>query len=123
MYVSMCVYVSLSLALLRAYWTGDRVQRSKSLLSHRGAGAGAAGAPGSSTGPVTGGGGSNTDAPTVSSPSLSAARGNVLFQAPVWQPDSEAVVCPDCGLKFSLLRRKHHCRRWYVVPPSQVLSD
>ena len=27
-----------------------------------------------------------------------------------WQPDSEATCCTKCGEKFTLLRRRHHCR-------------
>ncbi|XP_054707167.1 uncharacterized protein LOC129216969 [Uloborus diversus] len=32
------------------------------------------------------------------------------FQKPCWVPDGEAHSCLNCGLKFSQLRRKHHCR-------------
>ena len=27
-----------------------------------------------------------------------------------WQPDSEATCCTKCGEKFTMLRRRHHCR-------------
>lgn len=30
---------------------------------------------------------------------------------PTWQPDEEASQCSRCGAKFTLFRRKHHCRR------------
>ncbi|KAH3763183.1 FYVE, RhoGEF and PH domain containing protein [Pelomyxa schiedti] len=32
-------------------------------------------------------------------------------QAPVWIPDSEAETCMQCGSKFTLLFRRHHCRQ------------
>mmetsp|Transcript_17432 Transcript_17432/g.51577 ORF Transcript_17432/g.51577 Transcript_17432/m.51577 type:complete len:1083 (-) Transcript_17432:189-3437(-) len=28
----------------------------------------------------------------------------------VWVPDIDAKVCKDCGLKFTVTRRRHHCR-------------
>lgn len=28
----------------------------------------------------------------------------------VWVPDTEAGTCKDCGLRFTVLRRRHHCR-------------
>ncbi len=30
---------------------------------------------------------------------------------PRWRPDGEALECGACGAEFSLLRRRHHCRR------------
>jgi hypothetical protein len=30
--------------------------------------------------------------------------------APVWIPDDQAPVCMNCGNKFSVLLRRHHCR-------------
>lgn len=33
--------------------------------------------------------------------------GNV---APVWVPDSVATHCMNCGLKFTIIKRRHHCR-------------
>ena len=27
-----------------------------------------------------------------------------------WQPDSEAASCTKCGAKFTMVRRRHHCR-------------
>lgn len=29
---------------------------------------------------------------------------------PLWVPDSVATHCMNCGLKFSVLKRRHHCR-------------
>jgi len=31
---------------------------------------------------------------------------------PVWVSDSEARRCYLCGTDFTVLRRRHHCRRW-----------
>uniref|UniRef100_A0A7S0H256 Uncharacterized protein n=1 Tax=Amorphochlora amoebiformis TaxID=1561963 RepID=A0A7S0H256_9EUKA len=31
--------------------------------------------------------------------------------APVWQPDSEARSCTNCGKPFGFIRRRHHCRK------------
>ncbi|EFA85781.1 pleckstrin domain-containing protein [Heterostelium album PN500] len=31
--------------------------------------------------------------------------------APVWIPDSEALQCMECSIKFTTIRRRHHCRR------------
>jgi len=30
---------------------------------------------------------------------------------PQWTPDNEALVCSSCNTKFTLLNRRHHCRR------------
>lgn len=32
-------------------------------------------------------------------------------QAPVWIPDSNAEKCMICGTKFTVVNRRHHCRR------------
>ena len=29
---------------------------------------------------------------------------------PIWVPDSVATHCMNCGLKFSVIKRRHHCR-------------
>ena len=29
---------------------------------------------------------------------------------PPWVPDAEAPVCMLCGAKFTLVKRRHHCR-------------
>jgi len=34
-----------------------------------------------------------------------------VSSAPIWVPDNEAVQCMECGIKFTTLRRRHHCRR------------
>ena len=45
---------------------------------------------------------------TSARPPLSSMRQYVL---PKWQPDSEASECPICKRQFSLLFRRHHCRK------------
>ncbi|GAM18228.1 hypothetical protein SAMD00019534_014030 [Acytostelium subglobosum LB1] len=34
-----------------------------------------------------------------------------ITTAPVWIPDSEANQCMECAVKFTAIRRRHHCRR------------
>ncbi|XP_049852189.1 FYVE, RhoGEF and PH domain-containing protein 6-like isoform X1 [Schistocerca gregaria] len=36
-------------------------------------------------------------------------RSNLI--APVWIPDHEALTCANCGVKFTIIERRHHCRR------------
>ncbi|MES1908427.1 MAG: hypothetical protein MHM6MM_001371 [Cercozoa sp. M6MM] len=35
--------------------------------------------------------------------------------APVWQADKDSTHCPMCQSKFTLVRRRHHCRRCGVL--------
>ncbi|EGG21050.1 pleckstrin domain-containing protein [Cavenderia fasciculata] len=35
--------------------------------------------------------------------------------APVWIPDSDANQCMECGIKFTAIRRRHHCRRCGIL--------
>ena len=44
----------------------------------------------------------------VSSTSDDVVR--VGIYKPFWIPDSEAIFCMQCAVKFSMIRRKHHCR-------------
>jgi hypothetical protein len=37
--------------------------------------------------------------------------GNRQYVLPKWQPDSEVSECPICKRQFSLLFRRHHCRK------------
>ncbi|RDD39759.1 Zinc finger FYVE domain-containing protein 9 [Trichoplax sp. H2] len=32
------------------------------------------------------------------------------FERPTWVSDTEAVQCMQCGVKFTVLKRRHHCR-------------
>lgn len=35
--------------------------------------------------------------------------------APLWIPDSEAISCLHCDMKFTMLKRRHHCRACGLV--------
>jgi hypothetical protein len=43
--------------------------------------------------------------------------------APVWIPDDLAPACMNCGAKFSLLNRRHHCRYGGEVVCSKCFKD
>lgn len=43
-------------------------------------------------------------------PVLSDAEKSVGKIAPVWVPDSEAPNCMQCDVKFTVIKRRHHCR-------------
>jgi len=32
------------------------------------------------------------------------------WYAPMWVPDKDARICMNCGLKFTVVKRRHHCR-------------
>lgn len=36
-------------------------------------------------------------------------------QAPLWIPDSEAMNCMHCDMKFTVIKRRHHCRACGLV--------
>lgn len=36
-------------------------------------------------------------------------------QAPLWIPDSEAMSCMHCDMKFTVIKRRHHCRACGLV--------
>lgn len=36
-------------------------------------------------------------------------------QAPLWIPDSEATNCMHCDMKFTVIKRRHHCRACGLV--------
>lgn len=36
-------------------------------------------------------------------------------EAPLWIPDSEAISCLHCDMKFTMLKRRHHCRACGLV--------
>ncbi|KAH3768072.1 hypothetical protein Pelo_163 [Pelomyxa schiedti] len=38
-----------------------------------------------------------------------------IRERPSWQPDSQATGCNQCGLHFSVLTRKHHCRHCAMI--------
>ncbi|AOA60944.1 E3 ubiquitin-protein ligase [Komagataella phaffii CBS 7435] len=65
------------------------------------------------------------------------------MNVPAWQPDSDSTQCHICHSKFTLLKRRHHCRRcghlvcnrcsnnfikylpstYVVSPPSQIFLE
>lgn len=42
--------------------------------------------------------------------SLTRIGENTEEAAPVWEPDAKTVDCPWCQRKFTVVRRRHHCR-------------
>eukprot|EP00756_Hemistasia_phaeocysticola_P007080 Hpha_TRINITY_DN14113_c0_g1::TRINITY_DN14113_c0_g1_i1::g.10720::m.10720 len=42
---------------------------------------------------------------------MARRQGTVQCRRPRWVPDSYAPQCKSCDTEFSLLRRRHHCRR------------
>ena len=66
--------------------------------------------------PQNNGGGNESETMEVSRPENASAesgsrrRTSVGDVAPLWVPDSEASTCMKCGLKFNLVKRRHHCR-------------
>ena len=54
-----------------------------------------------------------TDRPLPRRPSfeMPGNRRSQDFTLPRWQPDNEVSSCPICGAQFSLLWRRHHCRK------------
>ena len=41
---------------------------------------------------------------------ITAGEANLGKVPPLWVPDSVATHCMNCGLKFSVIKRRHHCR-------------
>lgn len=41
---------------------------------------------------------------------ITSGEANLGKVPPIWVPDSVATHCMNCGLKFSVIRRRHHCR-------------
>lgn len=39
-------------------------------------------------------------------------------EAPLWVPDSDAMSCLHCDMKFTVLKRRHHCRACGLVSHS-----
>lgn len=48
-------------------------------------------------------------------PCMSAERCWLGKEAPLWIPDSEAISCLHCDMKFTILKRRHHCRACGLV--------
>lgn len=43
--------------------------------------------------------------------------------APFWIPDEDAPYCQECGQKFTVIRRRHHCRACGRVLCAQCCHD
>lgn len=41
---------------------------------------------------------------------ITAGEANLGKVPPIWVPDAVATHCMNCGLKFSVIKRRHHCR-------------
>ena len=41
---------------------------------------------------------------------ITAGEANLGKVPPIWVPDSVATHCMNCGIKFSVIKRRHHCR-------------
>ncbi|KFM65387.1 hypothetical protein X975_15478, partial [Stegodyphus mimosarum] len=48
---------------------------------------------------------------------------SITFRKPCWMPDEEAASCLNCGVKFSQLKRKHHCRNCGKIFCSKCCSE
>lgn len=53
--------------------------------------------------------------PLGEEPSVSSERCWLGKEAPLWIPDSEAISCLHCDMKFTMLKRRHHCRACGLV--------
>lgn len=50
-------------------------------------------------------GGEPLDAPLLSPEDLQLGK-----EPPFWVPDADAACCMQCDFKFTVLKRRHHCR-------------
>lgn len=50
------------------------------------------------------------ESPSSMQPPGGAGMSLVGHVAPFWIPDEDAPNCQECGLKFTVIRRRHHCR-------------
>lgn len=53
--------------------------------------------------------------PVGEEPSASNERCWLGKEAPLWIPDSEAISCLHCDMKFTMIKRRHHCRACGLV--------
>ena len=47
---------------------------------------------------------------TLEARRITAGEANLGKVPPIWVPDSVATHCMNCGIKFSVIKRRHHCR-------------
>lgn len=55
------------------------------------------------------------DATVEEQPTISTDRCWLGKEAPLWIPDSEATSCLHCDMRFTMLKRRHHCRACGLV--------
>lgn len=59
---------------------------------------------------------SNETQNSASGDNPTSVASNMLGKAaPFWTPDSEAMNCLQCNLKFTVVKRRHHCRACGLV--------
>lgn len=62
--------------------------------------------------------------PNAFQPVLTKAELRLGKVAPVWVPDAEAPNCMQCDAKFTLIKRRHHCRACgKVCSPFYLIED
>lgn len=55
-------------------------------------------------------------------PTISTERNWLGKEAPLWIPDSEAISCLHCDMKFTVLKRRHHCRACGLVSIGDIYT-
>jgi hypothetical protein len=52
---------------------------------------------------------------TTGDETIGLAQDTTALNEPAWQEDSSAGRCGECGVKFTLFTRRHHCRRCGLI--------
>lgn len=55
-------------------------------------------------------------------PTISTERCWLGKEAPLWIPDAEATSCLHCDMRFTMLKRRHHCRACGLVRITLIFS-